>query len=163
MSRSARRGIWAMVVALFAIIVLWMSEPYGVTQALGDCVRPTTVTMMPLPEGCVQTSEVPPARLMQIVESQRAFYDLALQDVVVCRSPRRFPQDESAFLELAFSEEVRKQWLPLYIGCCSYQFRRHITVVVAEVGERGSTIVVAALIQSRWRYLLSNWRKYRRN
>jgi hypothetical protein len=161
MSKKGRIGTWTAIATLFAIFVLWISEPYGAMQALGECLRPTTLTMIPLPEGCEQTSEVPPANLMRIVEYQRAFYHLTLQRLVVCRSPRRYPQNEPTFSELAFSEKVRKQWRPLYVGCCSYQFRRHVTVVVAENNERGSVLVVAALIQSRWRFLRLNWHKYR--
>jgi hypothetical protein len=141
--------------------VLWVSKPYGATQALGECLRPTTVEMMPLPDGCIQTHETPPVNLMRIVEYQRNFYHLALQTVVVCRTARRLPQSEPGFTEAAFSEEIRKRWLPLYVGCCSYQFRRHVAVVLADVNNNGSLIVEAALVQSRWLYLRLNWRKDR--
>ncbi len=161
MRRRVKWVLLATALTVLAATVLWISTPYSAKQAVGECFRPTTLKMMPLPDGCVQTDETPPANLMRIVEYQRAFYHLTLQRVVVCRTSRRFPQSEPGFAHAAFSDEIRKRWLPLYVGCCSYQFRRHVTVLVEDADENGSVIVEAALVQSRWLYLRLNWRKDR--
>jgi len=151
----------ALALAMFLVVALWVGGPLGATQALGEYLRPTTVEMMPLPDGCVPVNEAPASNAVRIVEHQRNVYHLALQKVVVCRTARRFPHLEPDFTELAFSPETRKRWLPLYLGCCSYQFRRHIAVVVADSNESGSVIVEAALIQTRWDYLRFNWSRNR--
>jgi hypothetical protein len=64
---------------------------------------------------------------------------------------------EPDFTEQAFDQNTRRRWLPLYVGCCSYQYRRHVAVVIAQQDERGSLISQAALIQSRREFLRSNW------
>ena len=90
---------------------------------------------------------------MRIIESQRSFYRLSLQKIVVCRTPRRASPTE------AFTGQIRKQWLPLYVGgCCSYQFRRHVAIMIADADETGTVIVEAALLQTRWEYLRRDWR-----
>lgn len=137
--------------------VLWAWIPNSIKQTLTDSLGPTTVEIMPLRDGCAVSNEVPPSGLMRIVEYQREFYHLTLQKVVVCRSAKRFTQAEPTFAEEAFSEDTRRRWLPLYVGCCSYQYRRHVAVVVADVNKSGSVIVEAALIRSRWAYFRSNW------
>ncbi len=160
--RRVKRGLLVAGFALTILIVagLWIGGPFGATQALGEYLHPTTVEMMPLPDGCVPTNETPPANLMRIVEHQKNVYHLALQKVIVCRTARKFPHIEPDFTEAAFSKETRKRWLPLYLGCCSYQFRRHVAVVVFDSNESGSIMVEAALIQSRWDYLRLNWLRY---
>ena len=89
------------------IAAAWLSG-HGVCEALVECLGPTTVEMMPLPEGCVQTNEAPAAQTMKIVEMQKNFYHLALQKVIVCRTPHRFPASEPDFSETAFSQAVRR-------------------------------------------------------
>jgi hypothetical protein len=163
MQRKAKKVLLAVIfLVLVVVAVLWIVRPYGATQAVAEYFRSTTVQMMPLPEGCVPTNETPPSNLTRIVEDERRFYRLSLQKVIVCRSNRRFPQTEPDFTNAAFSEETRKRWLPLYVGCCAYQFRRHIAVVVADVDERGPVIVEAALVQSRHDFLRLNWARKRR-
>jgi hypothetical protein len=93
------------------------------------------------------------------VENQRSFYRLSLQKIVVCRTSRKFPQVEPDFTEQVFDQNTRQNWLPLYVGCCSYQYRRHVAVVIAKQDERGTLISQAALIQSRWDFLRLNWTK----
>jgi len=161
MGKRAKWGFLAAISTVFATAALWIYGPNSAKQILGEYFRPTTVMMMPLPEGCIQSKETPPANLMRIVESQKSFYRLTLQDLVVCRTAKRFPQGGHGIAEAIFSEEVRKRWLPLYVGCCSYQFRRHFAVVVTDARENGSVMVEAALVQSRWDYLWLNWRKDR--
>jgi hypothetical protein len=108
---------------------------------------------MPLPNDCVETAEAAPANLLRIVRHQKEFYHLSLQRMVRCRTTRRFPHSEPDFTNAVFSEEVRKRWLPLYVGCCSYQFGRHVAVVVVHDRSSGSLVLEAVLIQSRWDYL----------
>lgn len=155
MGREAIRIFWATAVIALAASVLWVIAPNAPKRALGEYFRPTTVKMMPLPKWCVQTDEAPPTNLMHIVEYQRSFYGLQLQKIVVCRTKERIPAGP------AFDEDIRHRWLPMYVGCCSYQFRRHVAVVLANVDDSGSVIVEAALIQNRWAYLRSNWNKDR--
>lgn len=98
-------------------------------------------------------------RSLRIVQCQKSFYRLALQEVVVCRTPRKFPNIEPDFTEQVFDQSTRRKWLPLYVGCCSYKFRRHVAIIIAQQDERGSLISQAALIQSRREFLRSNWTK----
>ena len=163
MTRGQKRILWVGSLAILLAAALWTWVPNSVKHALSESLRPTTVEMMPLPDGCAVSNEAPPSNLMRIVEYQKTFYHLALQKVVVCRSAKRFTQAEPTFTEEAFGEDVRKRWLPLYVGCCSYQYRRHVAVVVADVNQSGSLIVEAALTQSRWAYYRSNWATDRPN
>jgi hypothetical protein len=149
------RHLAAVVFVIVVVVsVLWVGGPFGVTQALGEYLRPTTVELVAL-RGCVETQETPPAKLMRLVENQKVVYRsaLELQKVVVCRDPSRPPQAERRFL-------APKGWVPPYVGG-SYSYRRHVIVVVADSDERGSVIVEAALIQGRWDYLRLNWYKMR--
>ena len=141
------------------IVVVWAGGSFVATQALVELARPQTLKMMPLPVGCIVENELPPPDLMRNVEFQRDFYRLTLQKVVVCRTPYRFPQSEPDFTNAAFGEQTRKLWFPVYVGCCSYVFRRHYAVVVADVNDQGSLIAEAAIVQSRWEYFRHNWSK----
>ena len=153
------KWIWiALVMVTLGFAFLW-GGPFGVTQALGEYLWPTTVKLMPLPSDCVPSNEAPSPEALRIVEYQRSFYRLSLQKMVVCRTPRKFPEMEPDFTEQAFDQNTRRRWLPLYVGCCSYQYRRHVAVVIAQKDERGSLISQAALIQSRREFLRSNWTK----
>jgi hypothetical protein len=142
-----------------SISVVWLSGSLVLTQALIDIVVPRAVKMMPLPEGCALANEPPPPSLMRMIGFQRDYYRLTLQNVVVCRTPHRFPLSEPDFTNAVFGEETRKIWLPVYVGCCTYEFRRHFAVVVADVTDGGTLIVEAALVQSRWEYFRHNWSK----
>jgi hypothetical protein len=151
---------WAVCASISMVVViaaLWVGRHPGVTRGLSQYFNRTTVEMMPLHDGCNSTNDTPPASLMRIVREQEAFYHLTLQRVIVCRTAHSPPVFEPDFTGAVFSEQVRKRWLPLYVGCCSYQFRRHVTVVAIDVNQSGSVIVEAALIQSRWDYLRRNW------
>ena len=114
---------------------------------------------MPLPADCVPSNEAPSPEALRIVQCQKSFYRLALQEVVVCRTPRKFPNIEPDFTEQVFDQSTRRKWLPLYVGCCSYKFRRHVAIIIAQQDERGSLISQAALIQSCREFLRSNWTK----
>ena len=93
------------------------------------------------------------------LERKCGFYQLALQEMVVCRTPRKLPNIEPDFTEQVFDQSTRKKWLPLYVGCCSHKYRRHVAIIIAQQDERGSLISQAALIQSRREFLWSNWTK----
>jgi hypothetical protein len=144
--RMAQRWLILGTGALFLAAALWIGGPYGATQAVGEYLRPTTAKMMPLPARCTE-DETPPTKLMRVVESQRAFYHLALQKVAVCRSAEVFGQDE---MDISWElTDHQRRWLPLKAGCCTYQYRRHVVVIVAGLSENRSVIVQADLIQSR--------------
>jgi len=119
----------------YSRLCLAVGGPFGVTQALGEYLWPTTVKLMPLPSDCVPTNEASSPEALRIVEYQRNFYRLSLQKMVVCRTPRKFPEMEPDFTEQAFDQNTRRRWLPLYVGCCSYQYRRHVAVVIAQLDE----------------------------
>jgi hypothetical protein len=155
------RARWSLVALALAGVaggVFWGRELRRAALILGECLRPTTVEMMPLPNGCVQTTEVPPSNLMRIVDYQQSFYHLTRQRLVVCVTPARLPLSEPDFTRATFPREVRTRWLPLYVGCCSYQLRRHVAVVAASPSRAGSIVVEGALIQSRWDFFRLNWR-----
>jgi hypothetical protein len=153
------KWIWiALAVITFCFVLLW-GGPFGATRALGEFLLPTTVRVMPLPSDCVPSNETPSPEAQRIVEYQRSFYRLSFQKIVVCRSSRTFPKGEPDFTSQVFDDDTRRKWLPLYVGCCSYQYRRHVAVVIAQQDERGSLISQAALIQSRRDFLRLNWTK----
>jgi hypothetical protein len=153
------KWIWIVVVMFTLGFALLCVEPLGVTQAMGEYLRPTTVKLMPLPPDCVPSNETLSPEALRIVEYQRNFYRLVLQKIVVCRTPCKFSTTEPDFTEEAFDQSTRRKWLPLYVGCCSYKYRRHVAVVIAQQDERGCLISQAALIQSRLEFLRSNWTK----
>jgi hypothetical protein len=103
--------------------------------------------------------ETPSPEALRIVEYQRSFYRLALQEIVVCRTPRKLATMEPDFTEQVFDASTRRKWLPLYVGCCSYKYRRHVAIVTAQQDEKGSVISQALLIQSRLEFLRANWTK----
>ena len=155
--RSKRVWIGLVIITL-GLALLWGGS-LGVTQAMGEYLWPTTVKLMPLPQDCVLSEEAPSPETLRIVEYQRSFYRLAIQKIVVCRTPRKLPTMEPDFTVQVFDQSTRRKWLPLYVGCCSYKYRRHVAIVIAQQDERGSLISQAALIQSRGEFLRSNWTK----
>jgi hypothetical protein len=159
MNNLRKRLSWVVALTIFYGATVWICVPNSLRQALEESLRPTTVKMIPLPEGCTRTDEVPPASLMRIVDYQAHFYHLKLQTVIVCRT-NGSPSQESADSAKAFS--IPESWLPLYIGCCTYQFGRHVAVVAMEQSEKGTVIVEAALVQGRLVYFRSNWAADRR-
>lgn len=153
------KWLWiALVIITLGSVLLWCGS-FGVTQAMGEYFWPTTVTMMPLPSDCVPTDEPPSSEALRIVQYEKSFYHLALQKIVVCRTPRKLPTMEPDFTDQVFDKSTRRKWRPLYVGCCSYQYRRHVAIVIAQQDERGYLISQAALIQSRRQFLRSNWTK----
>jgi hypothetical protein len=156
----SKKSTWGFLTTGFAGLtayIVWSPNLRQAMRTLGECIRPTTVEMMPLPKGCVPTTEAPPANLMRIVDRQEGFYRLTRQKLVVCTTASRLPSGEPDFSEAAFAEDVRRRWLPLYVGCCSYQFRRHVTAVAADPKEAGSVVVEAALVVGRWDFFRLNW------
>jgi hypothetical protein len=155
MVRIRRPYIVVLAAALLAVAAFCWAWPSRicVQLAMTEYLKPTTVEAIPLPAGCNETSEELPARLMEIVKSQQTAYGLTLQNVVVCRSPLRLPASEPSFTQKAFDVQVRKRWIPAYVGCCTYVFRRHFAVVASDNGATGSVVVVASLVESRWDYI----------
>jgi hypothetical protein len=158
MSMGSRWVRIALVVITLGLALLWGGS-LGVIQATGEYLWPTTVQLMPLPADCVPSNEAPSPEALRIVQYQKSFYQLALQETVVCRTPRKFSNIEPDFTEQVFDQSTRRKWLPLYVGCCSYKYRRHVAIIIAQQDERGSLISQAALIQSRRKFLRSNWTK----
>jgi len=116
---------------------------------------PTTdvVELMPLPKGCRETEERPPAELMRIVELQRSYYHLVSQKAIACKVPYRVSMDEEQFRKQAFSEEIREQWRPMYVGCCTYSYHGHYAVVAAEnLGREGAIVVQVAMVRAKRDY-----------
>jgi hypothetical protein len=159
MDRKTKR-LLVFVVLLFAAAALWTLAPHGAKQAAREYLAPTSVEVMPLPDGCIQKDGVPPASLLSIVERQRASYHLSLQKVAICQTTQTFRSQED-LVAASLSLEMGKLWLPLYIGCCSYQFRRHVVVLAADATEKGSLVIEASLVQSRWDFLRLNWTRDR--
>ena len=127
----------ALVVITLGLALLW-SGSIGVIQATGEYLWPTTVQLMPLPADCVPSNEAPSPEALRIVQYEKSFYQLALQEMVVCRTPRKLPNIEPDFTEQVFDQSTRRKWLPLYVGCCSYKYGRHVAIIIAQRDERGS-------------------------
>jgi hypothetical protein len=153
------KWVWVALVMIGLGLTSLGGRPFGVTQAIGEYLWPTTVELMSLPSDCVPSNEAPSPEALRIVEYQENFYRLSMQKIIVCRTPRMFPRMEPDFTNQVFDQNTRERWLPLYVGCCSYRYRRHVSVVIAQQDQRGSVISQAALIQSRWDFLRSNWTK----
>lgn len=151
-----RAGLfWAGAVLAFLLV------PKSFRRAAWECLRPTTMNMIQLPKDCVKTDEAPPESAMRIVNDQRKHYELSLQRVVVCKV-RGIPPVSGTKPDANPSiliPDIPKPWLPAYVGCCTYQFRRHFAVVVASAAGRDTVVVAAALVQNRWSYLNANWSK----
>jgi len=162
-SESNRRSLGIAIVAttLLGVFIVWMAGLFGTLQAVGEYLKPTVVDDLVPPPGCGQTGEAAPADLMRVVENQRNLYHLDLQKVVVCKSAQRMPALERRFAGLPFGEGAVKHWKPLSEGCCSVQHGRHVLVMVADSSERGTVLVEAALIQTRWDYLLTTFSERR--
>ncbi|MBS1857458.1 MAG: hypothetical protein JST11_18965 [Acidobacteria bacterium] len=67
---------------------LWVGVHLNARRALEECFRPNTVKMLPLPAGCVPTGDAVPDNLLRLLEAQRRFYHLQIQEVTVCRTCR---------------------------------------------------------------------------
>jgi len=152
--RAMNRGLLALAIASGIVGILWIGGSWGATQALGEYFRPTRSSMMSLPGQCTE-NETPPENFMRRVESQAAMYNLSLQKVVVCRGAPGIPQNDSLFAGAVLGRRDLSHWLALRPHGCVYQFRRHFAVVTTD--EEGDVLVEAALIQSRWDYLMQNW------
>jgi hypothetical protein len=154
-----RKLAWTLIVIAVILtatgVVVGTKEPYDfcLRLAVREIFQPTTVDIMPLSFNCSETQEAIPDPVQQIIEAQKSSYNLVLQNVKTCRTRMHLPQQEPEFTEAAFAEATRRRWLPAYIGCCTYSFRRHFAVVVTKPDAQGDLIVVATLIQSRWTYL----------
>jgi len=155
-TRTAIGEGFGVTALIFLVGLLWVGGPFGLVQACGEYLRPTSAIAIPLSAAHCSADEAPPANLMHLIDSQRTLHHLTFQKMTVCRSILRVPPSDPRFVALY---GYPKRWLPVAAGGGAHQFRRHFAVVVAD--ETGSVIVEAALIQSRWDYLRQNWNKFR--
>jgi hypothetical protein len=142
----------ASVIAIAVLFLLF--TPYRMCMFLGlkEYLSPTQVLAIPLPPACSPSDQKPTLGTLALIGSQAAHYHLVLQSSAVCRMATVQPLNESEFATF-FSSDVLQRWLPSYLGCCTYSFRRHFAVVVAENRDGGTLVVAANLVQSRWEYL----------
>ena len=158
-----QRSSWPSIFAgLMVVAVLWVGGSLGLTEGLGEFLRPTTVKMMhmQLAVGDCSTTATVPAPLMQIVETQRALHQLKLQQVAVCSTGLVIDRDgEDLTKWIGARGYSDQQWQTLPTGCCTYQYRRHFAVVVGGFAKGVPIVIQAVLIQSRWNYLVQNWDK----
>ena len=159
---TGKKATWITLTAFLGVVfaTLLLTPRFTATrEALLECLRPTTVKLIPLPATCVPTDLAPPPDLLRIVEYQRRHYRLLVQQVVVCRAAASPLPDMGNLVGGNASGNDRERWLPLYVGCCAYQFRRHVAVLAANVHESGYVMVEAALVQGRWDYLRASMAK----
>lgn len=156
-SGDSTTGFVAVSVPTFLIAALWIGGPFGVTQALGEYLHPTTAKRMLVSEEC-SVDQSPPRTTMQIVNQYRRQHDLSLQQVFVCTSAAlgAVSQDDPKFEALALDGMTQRSWLPLRVGW-TYQYRRHFVVVVADHNNGKAVVREAILIQRRSDYLHQNW------
>ena len=155
------------ILVLAIVVCLLVYLPSGDCWRLAalEYMHPTTTQLIQLPPNCVGDNQQPTAEMLRILDAQRKQYRLTVQKVVTCTI-----QSPSGGATIADSVmQKNSAWLPTYVGCCTFQFRRHFVVVMATPSDRGSSVLfTAALIQSRsdyFRFLrlhcdqkLSQWR-----
>jgi hypothetical protein len=143
----------ASVIGIAMLVFVWNPYRTCVLLSLREYFHPTQVLAIPLPQTCSPSDQKPSPRTLALIGSQAAHYHLVLQSTAVCQMPTAQPRAESEFAAAFFSAEVRQRWLPSYVGCCTYSFRRHFAIIVAENSDQGATVVAATLVQSRWDYV----------
>src|SRR5579884_2058759 len=111
MQKRIGRPLFGITCLAIIVALVWGKDVRRASRALVESLRPTTVEMMPLSVNCVSTKEAPPAKLLRIVTDQEHFYHLTRQELIVCRSAVKLPQDESEFSEVTFASAVRARWL----------------------------------------------------
>jgi hypothetical protein len=143
----------ASVIAIAVLFLLF--TPYRICMFLGlkEYLSLTQVLAIPLPLACSPSDQKPTLGTLALIGSQAAHYHLVLQSTAVCRMVTVQPLDESEFATAFFSLDVRRRWLPSYLGCCTYSFRRHFAVIVVENRDGGTIVVAANLVQNRREYL----------
>lgn len=155
--RKRVRGFGLAFTILIIGAMLWLGGPFGATQALGECLRPSMTRELWVVGEC-SVGALPSPSVMRAIESYQGQYGLSLRRVTVCKSgyPREGLQRDPSSVVRMLDPYARESWKPLEEGRC-YQYRRSFAVVV--VDDDGQAIVEAALIQSRWDYLRLNWDK----
>lgn len=142
----------SLAIAVLLIVALCcIAGPYTLL-GVSECLRPTTVEIVRLPEGCIESNETALVELMKLVEQQRAWYGLTLQTVIVCKTPRPLGTGQPGLTDGVFDSATNRRWLPNKIGCCTFTFHRHFIVEAAMNSPTQATVVLAALIQSRSSY-----------
>jgi hypothetical protein len=91
-TRIIRLSVSLIGLISLSALVIWFAAPLDY-RAFSEAFRPTTVEMLPIPDGCVPTDVPPPAPLMQVVDRQRICYRLRLQKVFVCKTQTRLTPD----------------------------------------------------------------------
>ena len=167
---GGRRGKVLLRVAtgcLFLAAPLWVGGPFGLTQALGEYLRPRTVRMVQPPilvRECSPGGKLPEG-LMRQTEAVAASRHLTLQRVVTCeslfanarapRDPANSARGQTLDCDVKFLEPADNMWAKT--GCATFQFRRHFVVGAMYYDGEREIAVEAAMIQSRWDYLRQNW------
>ena len=171
---GGRRGKVLLRVAtgcLFLAAPLWVGGPFGLTQALGEYLRPRTVRMVQPPilvRECSPGGKLPEG-LMRQTEAVAASRHLTLQRVVTCeslfanarapRDPANSARGQTLDCDVKFLEPADNMWAKT--GCATFQFRRHFVVGAMYYDGEREIAVEAAMIQSRWDYLRQNWNRRR--
>ena len=160
MNRMVKWVCLALVV-LYIATAMSAGRIFDVGVALAEYFRRTTIEGNYLPPGCIAEPGPLPPNLLRIIQEQRDINRLALQRVVGCRSPNKLPEFEAHSIGLRSAFGERNDCRPLYNGCCSCEFGRHVMVLAAESRDDGSVLVQANLIRSRWDYLRLKWNRVR--
>lgn len=143
----------ASVIGIAILVLMWNPYRTCMLLSLREYVHPTQALAIPLPQACSPSDQKPSARTLALIGTQAGHYHLLLQSIAVCRMSTAQPQAESEFAAAFFNMQGRQRWLPSYVGCCTYSFRRHFAVIVAENDSTGATVVAATLVQGRWDYV----------
>jgi hypothetical protein len=131
MKTVARRLLLTLIIGSYLIVLLLLARVDGVAQVFGEYLRPTSVEGDYIPKGRSETHASAPSDLLHIVAEQSSIYRLTLQRVTVCESSVHLAAFETRTpgLRGLFGEESSCR--PLYRGCCSCQFGRHVIVMAA--------------------------------
>ncbi len=161
---TTRRVLRIATIAMFGVAALWIGGPFGLTQALGEYLRPSTLMEPEDKDWHCSPSDTPPADLMRLVNEQVTSHHLTLQMVTVCRDERFQILLPSPLIDCDFGQSMTFTtfWIRLKRGCNEYQFRRHFTTWIATRGEDGPYVARVTMIQSRWDFLRLNWNKGQR-
>ena len=141
----------SLAIAVPLIVLCCVAGPYTLLGA-SEYLRPTTMELVSLPDNCVRDQGTTPSELTEFIEKQQAWYGLTPQKVMVCRTARPLGDGQTGIIEEVFDSQSNGRWLPSKYGCCTFAFRRHYIIEAAINTPSGATVVMAALIQSRYRY-----------
>jgi hypothetical protein len=159
-SRAKGRVVLACsLLATSAGFLLWVGGPWGITQALGEYLRPSAVLFRPISPGC-SPLDAAPAGILRAIEFRRQRLGLTLQATVICHSQLPVVPMAHRTAKSLYDFEPDRVWQYAGGDHAVSQFRRHF--VVAAISDDGRVVVEAALVQSRWDFLRLNWHRLRR-